>query len=43
MMRSFLHLWVKRITGLGTFEGNRYNLDAVVEEGAKVAGHLLNM
>ena len=41
-MRSFLALWYKRILGLGTFEG-RYNRDMVVEEGAKVADHLLTM
>ncbi|MDR6955497.1 hypothetical protein J2X65_004877 [Ancylobacter sp. 3268] len=43
MMRCFIELWSERIVNLGTFEGDRYNLDAVVEEGVKVAGHLLNM
>ncbi|MGR7995078.1 hypothetical protein [Xanthobacter sp. ZOL 2024] len=43
MMRCFVELWSTRIEGLGTFDGGRYNLDAVVEEGVKVAGHLLNM
>ena len=43
MMRSFLGLWRRRIDGLGTFEGNSYNLDMVAEEGAKAADHLLTM
>jgi len=42
-MRSFLRLWRDRIEGLGTFGGDRYNRDMVVEEGAKVADHLLTM
>ena len=42
MMRAFLTLWRRRIDQLGTFEG-RYNLDMVVESGAKVADHLLTM
>jgi hypothetical protein len=43
MMRGFLKLWVKRIGELGKFEGNRYNVDMVIEEGCKAADHLLTM
>ncbi|WP_374376110.1 hypothetical protein [Dongia sp.] len=43
MMRSFLALWVNRIGQLGTFGKDDYNLDMVVEEGTKVADHLLTM
>lgn len=43
MMRTALTLWRSRIETLGTFEGGRYNLDRVIEEGAKVADHLLTM
>ena len=43
MMNSFIELWSKRVATLGKFEGDRYNLDSVVDEGAKVAGHLLNI
>ena len=42
VMRAFVALWSNRIDGLGTF-GGQYNLDMVVEEGAKVAQQLLNM
>ena len=42
-MNAFVHLWGNRIATLGTFEGDFYNLDAVVDEGAKLAGHLLTM
>jgi hypothetical protein len=43
MMRGFLELWDRRILELGTFDGDKYNLDMVIEEGAKVAEHLLTM
>lgn len=43
MMTAFLRLWRGRILGLGTFGDNQYNLDRVVEEGAKAADHLLTM
>lgn len=43
MMQGFLQLWHRRIRELGTFGDNRYNLDMVIEEGAKVADHLLTM
>lgn len=43
MMRAFLDLWERRIWELGTFEGDKYNLDMVISEGAKVADHLLTM
>lgn len=42
-MHAFLSMWVTRIEGLGTFAGDRYNLDMVIEEGAKAADHLLTM
>ena len=43
MMQTFLKMWLSRIAGLGTFGGDRYNLDMVVEEGAKAADNLLTM
>ena len=47
MMRTALTLWRSRIETLGTLEfegkGGQYNLDRVIEEGAKVADHLLTM
>lgn len=43
MMRAFLDLWGRRIAELGTFEGDKYNLDMVIEEGARAADHLLTM
>jgi hypothetical protein len=43
MLRSFLSMWLKRISALGTFEGDQYNLDLVIEEGTKAAENLLTM
>jgi len=43
VMHSFLTMWTSRIEGLGTFAGDKYNLDMVIEEGAKSADHLLTM
>lgn len=43
MMHAFLSMWVHRIQALGTFGAGKYNLDAVVEEGAKAAENLLTM
>lgn len=43
ILRSFLELWAARIKQLGTFGKGLYNLLAVVEEGAKVADHLLTI
>ncbi|SER38287.1 hypothetical protein [Sphingobium sp. YR768] len=43
MMNAFVEMWLDRIRQLGKFESRYYNLMAVVEEGAKVAGHLINM
>ncbi|MBN8499821.1 MAG: hypothetical protein J0M19_01560 [Sphingomonadales bacterium] len=43
MMNAFVEIWLDRISQLGKFQRQFYNLAAVVEEGAKVAGHLLNM
>jgi hypothetical protein len=43
IMRAFLELWVARIRQLGTFGQGLYNLSSVVEEGSKVADHLLTI
>jgi hypothetical protein len=43
ILRSFLELWAARIGQLGTFGRGLYNLASVVEEGAKVADHLLTI
>jgi hypothetical protein len=43
LLWSMLELWVSRIKQLGTFGRNRYNLDMVIDEGVKVADHLLTM
>jgi hypothetical protein len=43
MLRSFLTLWLRRIAALGTFEGDQYSLDLVVDAGVKAADHLLTM
>lgn len=43
IMQAFLKIWLSRIAQLGTFGDDRYNLDMVVEEGAKVGEHLLTM
>lgn len=43
LMWCMLRLWVSRIAALGTFGHNRYNLDMVIDEGAKVAEQLLTM
>lgn len=43
MLRSFLAMWLNRIAKLGTFEGDKYNLDMVIEEGTKAADNLLTM
>lgn len=42
-MRSFLDIWVERIQKLSIVSSNLRSLDLVVEEGAKVAEHLLTM
>lgn len=43
MLRSLLELWVARCQSLGTFGDNLYNLDAVIDEGAKAADQLLTI
>lgn len=43
MLRSMLELWVARRRALGTFGDNLYNLDAVIDEGAKAADQLLTI
>lgn len=42
-MNAFVHLWGNRIATLGTFDGDFYNLDAAVDEGARLAAQLLTM
>ncbi len=43
MLRCMLELWVARCQDLGTFGYNLYNLDAVIDEGAKAADQLLTI
>jgi len=43
MLNSFLTMWLHRIGQLGLFKGDKYNLDKVIEEGAKAADNLLTM
>ncbi len=43
MLRSFLTIWTTRIRALGTFGRGRYNLDLVIDEGAKAAASLLTI
>ena len=43
MLNAFLDLWVTRIGELGTFGRGRLSLDAVVDEGSKVAEHLMTV
>jgi hypothetical protein len=42
-LRAFIAIWSARIATLGTFDGIYYNLDTVVDEGARAATHLLNI
>ena len=43
MLNAFLDLWVARIGQLGTFGRGQLSLDAVVDEGSKLAEHLLTV
>lgn len=43
MMTAFLKLWMRRIEQHGRFENDTYNLASVVDEGARLAGQLLNL
>jgi hypothetical protein len=43
MLNALLDLWDKRIQALGTFGRGYRNLDSVVDEGSKVAEHLLTI
>lgn len=43
MLRCMLELWVARCQDLGTFGDHLYNLDAVIDEGAKAADQLLTI
>lgn len=43
VLRSFLRLWLIRIGELGKFNERYCNLDMVIDEGAKIADHLLTI
>jgi hypothetical protein len=43
MMNAFLNIWLQRLDKIGTFAGGKKDRSLVVEEGARVAGHLLTM
>ncbi len=43
MMKSFVHVWHKRISQLGTVAAGKLNRGRVVEDGAKAAKHLMTM
>jgi hypothetical protein len=43
MMKSFVKVWVKRLSTLGEVERGMLQLDRVVEDGAKAAKHLMTM
>ncbi|TFW20089.1 hypothetical protein [Duganella callida] len=43
MLRGFVAMWCGRIAALGTFPRRSYNLDMVIDEGARAASHLLTM
>lgn len=43
MLRCMLELWVARCQDLGTFGDHLYNLDAVIDKGAKAADQLLTI
>ena len=43
MMNAFLDIWLQRIARIGTVERGMLDRSLVVEEGARVAGHLLTM
>lgn len=43
MLNSFLEIWVRRIERLGDLGGGKKDRGLVVDEGARVAGHLLVM
>jgi hypothetical protein len=43
VLNAFIEIWCHRIEALGKFEGRYRNLESVVDEGAKVADHLLNI
>jgi len=43
MMNTFLDIWVARLAKIGRLEGRLKDRSLVVEEGARVAGHLMTM
>jgi hypothetical protein len=43
MLRSFLDIWIKRLSKLGTLRKGMKDRDMVVEEGARAADHLLTI
>ncbi len=43
VMRAFLDVWVRRLSGLGSIQGHYLDRDRVAEEGAGVADQLMTM
>jgi hypothetical protein len=43
MMNAFLDIWLQRLEKIGPVAGGKRDRSIVVEEGARVAGHLLTM
>ena len=43
MMNAFLDIWLQRLAKIGPVAGGKRDRSIVVEEGARVAGHLLTM
>lgn len=43
VLNAFLHIWVRRVAGLGRTNDGYYYRDRVIEEGANIADYLLTM
>jgi hypothetical protein len=43
MLRSFLDIWIKRLSKIGTLQKGKKDRELVVEEGARAADHLLTI
>jgi hypothetical protein len=43
VMNAFLDIWLKRMERIGRIDGDKVDLSIVVEDGAKVADHLLTI
>jgi hypothetical protein len=43
LLNAFLDIWLERLAKIGSIEGNKKDRSLVVEEGARVAEHLLTM